>query len=419
MSVREKIQRYNQPQQYTDFDWKMYISEYEDLSVIQNQKEACAHYRSFGKSEGRNYYVYKLPVSKIIKEIRITFDKYNIELSQDAIDKYTKYIGYLNMFVDRQEITETTNGFFINRRKAINHEKTSIYPYQWTSTTLKLPLKILPTYLKIMIKSKFSFLHSGDLGDIIFSLPTIRDLGGGTLYLDITGTRNNIEKTKFNIEGYNSIRELLLKQFYILDVKIYNGEEITHNLNTFSNLVKNKTNRLSLPELIADNFKIDIINLNFPWIHSNKITTKSIICARGLRNRCCVPYINENFVTSKDYDELNDIVWKNIVDNYKNDILFVGLQNDYDDFAHKFGNVDFLQPDNLLHLTQIINGCKLFICNCSLPHAIAEGLKKPILLEVSGHPTGCFSRFENMWTFTNKSVDIQVVNAIISNFMQS
>ncbi len=54
MSVREKIQRYNQPQQYTDFDWKMYISEYEDLSVIQNQKEACAHYRSFGKSEGRN-----------------------------------------------------------------------------------------------------------------------------------------------------------------------------------------------------------------------------------------------------------------------------------------------------------------------------------------------------------------------------
>jgi hypothetical protein len=35
------------------------------------------------------------------------------------------------------------------------------------------------------------FKHSGDLGDIIFSLPTIRALGGGTLYLDPAGGQNS------------------------------------------------------------------------------------------------------------------------------------------------------------------------------------------------------------------------------------
>ena len=32
-----------------------------------------------------------------------------------------------------------------------------------------------------------TFKHSGDMGDIVFSIPTVRALGGGVLYLDPDG----------------------------------------------------------------------------------------------------------------------------------------------------------------------------------------------------------------------------------------
>ena len=55
-----------------------------------------------------------------------------------------------------------------------------------------------------------TFLHSGDLGDIIYSLPTIRKLGGGILYLDITGgskdeycKQQTTDRLKFNINSFN------------------------------------------------------------------------------------------------------------------------------------------------------------------------------------------------------------------------
>ena len=53
-----------------------------------------------------------------------------------------------------------------------------------------------------------TFKHSGDMGDIIFSLPTIRALGGGVLYLDPRGGQKestvswkNFENTKLTPES--------------------------------------------------------------------------------------------------------------------------------------------------------------------------------------------------------------------------
>ncbi len=78
-----------------------------------------------------------------------------------------------------------------------------------------------------------TFLHSGKLGDIIWALPAIKHLGGGILYLRINQIDPGPNEVMLTKEGAESIITLLKTQEYIHDVKIYSGEEITHNLDLF------------------------------------------------------------------------------------------------------------------------------------------------------------------------------------------
>ena len=72
-----------------------------------------------------------------------------------------------------------------------------------------------------------TFKHSGDLGDIIYSLPTIRALGGGILYLDPEGGANDKYvrdqsvdgRTRLNKLTIDSLTPLLEAQPYIEKVK--------------------------------------------------------------------------------------------------------------------------------------------------------------------------------------------------------
>ena len=76
-----------------------------------------------------------------------------------------------------------------------------------------------------------SFKHSGDLGDIIFSLPAVRALGGGVLYLDPEGGHGSslvntlpAGRTKLNREAILGITPVLLRQGYVKEVRMWAGE---------------------------------------------------------------------------------------------------------------------------------------------------------------------------------------------------
>jgi hypothetical protein len=77
-----------------------------------------------------------------------------------------------------------------------------------------------------------TFRHSGDLGDIIYSLPAIKELGGGILYLNTNKTTPKYPgtPTKFSEKGAEILKPLLLKQSYIQDVKLWDGENIDFDL---------------------------------------------------------------------------------------------------------------------------------------------------------------------------------------------
>ena len=67
-----------------------------------------------------------------------------------------------------------------------------------------------------------SFRHAGDAGDIIYSLPVIRNKGGGTLYLE-PAVYTRVKMTPERVETF---RELLEAQHYIDAVKFWNGREV-------------------------------------------------------------------------------------------------------------------------------------------------------------------------------------------------
>lgn len=400
------------------FNWETYLSQYTDLYTLKTKNDAAKHFHSFGKNEGRLMYVYSKSVDYLLNEICNIYCNQNIAISDNDFKKFFNYLKYVDNFIKEEYILETTDGFYINKISLHTNTITDIYPYKWANFNTRLPIKKLPEYLSQMLKKNQTFKHSGDLGDIIFSLPTIRDLGGGILYLNTSGERYLGETTKFNSNSFATIKDLLLTQFYIHDVKEYTKDiNITFNLDIFAEPINKQTKRLSVPELFCTKFNVDTINLNFEWLHVESIFSKKIICARGLRNRCNMPYIDPTIVANASYDPKHDKVWKQIVDIFKNELLFVGLEADCEDFINKFGKVDYYVPNNLLNLAEIINGSNLVICNCSLTHAIAEGLKKPLLLEISGHPAGYFYRNKNMWTFTNEDIDIGIVTTVIKNFI--
>lgn len=81
--------------------------------------------------------------------------------------------------------------------------------------------------------------------------------------------------------------------------------------------------------------------------------------------------------------------WKAIVEHYRHRLVFVGLKHEWREFVSHFGYVAWHPTTNLLEMAQLIAGAELFIGNQSCANALAEGLKKPIIQEVSTQFPDC------------------------------
>ncbi|MFA4990575.1 MAG: hypothetical protein WC579_01525 [Candidatus Paceibacterota bacterium] len=210
-----------------------------------------------------------------------------------------------------------------------------------------------------------TFKHSGDCGDIIYSLPAIRELGGGILYLDITS-----KITRFRKEQFNMIYPLLIKQSYIKDVKLWNGENIDYNLDLFRTMENiNKTN---LCKLYLKLFKLDTEIANKKWLECEKREISPVIFARSMRYR---------------QDGYNEKLIK--LHKFIKNSIFIGLPEEHNDFEKRIGKIKYYPIQNFLEMAEVINGSKLFIGNQSLPFAISEGLHKNNILEICPTEPNC------------------------------
>ena len=220
-----------------------------------------------------------------------------------------------------------------------------------------------------------TFKHSGDLGDIIYSLPTIKAFGGGVLYLDPTGGLDDpvvcwgnggrYKNTSLTKKSIDLIRPLLLQQKYIKAVEEWNTSiKEDYNLNNFrkslvnNNLSDSHLTAFGLPQKHRDTSWLDV---DFPLLNPN---SKKILIARSTRVQS------------------NHTFWENLEDNIIENSAFVGTKFEYDVFCNTFRfKIDFWDLD-ILNLARAIKGCDLFISNQTFGSALAEGFKKNLIQEV-------------------------------------
>ena len=236
----------------------------------------------------------------------------------------------------------------------------------------KITKKIEKISKKINSKKIINFLHSGHLGDLINSLPVIKEISKKrkcNLYINInkkveSNYVNNIHPSKefyLSSNSYKKIFPLLKMQPYISKLDIFTNQSIDINLDLFREL--------------PINFNIDSVRwyshltgvnpeLNKPYILNIKKHKKfknHIVFMRSLRRQN--KHIKFNFF------------------NKYNNLLFIGLYDEYVDLKKQIKKLKFYNCKDFLEMTEIIKASKLFIGNLSFGFTIAEGLKTPRLLE--------------------------------------
>lgn len=260
-----------------------------------------------------------------------------------------------------------------------------------------------------------NFKHSGALGDIIYSLPVIKQKWQDTgikhnLYieLDVPVVRHsypakknflldilfripekvNFElkkrgKKEFNLNwlyrnfyprvghpagnvhmnraGYDLLYPLLIMQPYIETVAIYSGQKIDIDFEAFRNLDTDYScGHIPNWHMQATGIVADIQN---PWLdfkYKAKYAEK-IVWARSSR------VINEKIDFS---------VFKNTPN-----LIFVGLDSEYQAMKKIVPNLVHEKTNDATELASAIGSAKLFISNSTFAFAIAEATKVPRLYE--------------------------------------
>jgi hypothetical protein len=83
--------------------------------------------------------------------------------------------------------------------------------------------------------------------------------------------------------------------------------------------------------------------------------------------------------------------WRSLVGFFGEDLLFVGLKEEHEEFCKRYGKVAYQPTQSLLEVAQLIAGAATFIGNQSCPLAIAEGLQKRTIVEVCCFAPDCLN----------------------------
>lgn len=217
-----------------------------------------------------------------------------------------------------------------------------------------------------------NFYHSGEIGDIIYSLKAIKRIGGH-LYLDLNLHIHYDPKMErvanpnknFDVKHFYFIKDLIEKQKYIKSVQHKTPDIIHINLNDFRrDIFKYRDVNFADLFLKSCDLYVDEDDAYIPWIKCDQKFVKPISVIRVNRRT------TDNFP------------WKVIADKYHSEMLFLGTKQEHEDFVNFVNHdVEHFDSSNLLEIAEVINGSSLFIGNCTSLTVCAEALKKNMIYE--------------------------------------
>ena len=214
-----------------------------------------------------------------------------------------------------------------------------------------------------------SFSHNWKMGDVIYSLPAVRQLGGGRYYY-----RNR------------SFMDFLLKQWYVFSCDFFSGQKINYAFG----------NHGIAEDLIATHFRECNLNppkIISPWLVGDKSDKEYSIVA-NVTNRWRIPGINFSFLN--DFDE----------------VYFVGFKEEFNQIDFK---AKYINSSNFNDFAKVINSCKVFVGTPSVAAALAIGFGKNALVD-EGIWTSLKFKFKNKFELTkNKIKNAKILEYILKN----
>ena len=205
--------------------------------------------------------------------------------------------------------------------------------------------------------------HSGCIGDIIYSIPTMKALGVTSLYVD------DRPWTKPIVNRIDAFKRLIESQG--ISVKKHEDENIDFDLSTYRNggmiYGDNIANRVARWMGVK-------IDLSKPWMkisEKNTETKGKIVVSRGAR------WHGEFFP------------WKTLVSELGDKMIFVGMREEHKGFCDRYGDIPHLRTNDLYDVATAIAGADLFIGNQSSPNAIANGIHKESIVETCLYAFDC------------------------------
>jgi len=238
---------------------------------------------------------------------------------------------------------------------------------------------------------KLNLTHSGNAGDIIYALPTIKKIQ------EITGAEMNLYfrlgrpmdlplysshplgNVMLNDKMASMLSPLIIVQPYISKCELYNNEKIDIDLDYFrSGIVPMNMGNIARWCSYITGVSPDLWK-QWLFVEPDSMFSGSIIIARSGRYQN--KYIDYSFL--KKY----------------NDVKFIGVESEYKDIKRFIPAIEWIEMKDFLQMARIIAGCKFFIGNQSFPYSIAEALKIPRILEVAYDVINVVPEGENGYDF--------------------
>lgn len=215
------------------------------------------------------------------------------------------------------------------------------------------------------------FYHSGDLGDVVYSLPAVRELGGGDLVLGPDNRSGMSTRAKMDERNASLLLPLLEAQPYLHSATWSSTLPTTtnHDLNSMRLLLRDyrldMQTGYNLARCYLRTFGLALHNDEPSWLHApDPRALAPVIINRSPR------YHDPHFR------------WDRILDAYRGSIIFIGHPDEHAAFCRQWQcKVPFEPTATLLDAARLIAGASLFVGNQSCCYALAEGLKRPAILE--------------------------------------
>jgi hypothetical protein len=239
-----------------------------------------------------------------------------------------------------------------------------------------------------------TFKHMGKIGDIIYSLPCIRELGGGILYIP--------ENTPDACTGmYSSVKDLLLMQPYIHEVREYPsglgygekapGIHIDYDLDDAR--LQPLKGKIHIVKRYMDAFGVNYPGWKEPWLHLERWPLQGRY--RNLPKEYVLINYTGRHIKNDNLNIISRVDWARVVRSIDLPVYFIGLKCEHETFEQLFCEIPYLHTNDMYDVALLVRDAQAIYCNQSSILALSQSLGKTYYLEVKPQKTNCLLYTQN------------------------